>query len=1367
MNQVSRIICTLFLLCLTQLNARASHLYGGELYYTRISGRLYKVTMILYGDCGGTASVFAGLYTATPRVQVYNGSTLYKTIDLKVLPGAGAEITPVCPSYLSSTTCNGGTVPGIRKFVYEDTITLNVASAFWKFRSTGYLTPSSSAGRSASISNILGTGGSIMSLEATLNDTGRYNNSPTYTTIPTPFFCINTAQEYNPGAVDADAGDSLSYELVDGLDASTTPSSLVTYATGYSATAPLAVKTGTFSFSRTSGQLTFTPNLVQRSLVVIKVSEYRSGVLVGTSMREMTFIVLSSCSNRSPFGKISNLSAGTGVITGSTSLNICKNDTLLNFQINPVDSDGNAITMSAAGLPSGATLTISGNGTTAPTSAFSWNIRSVAAGTYYFFITYQDDGCPLNSKQTVAYTLNILPKATASINMVSAATCVKKAVFDILPTAGLAPFSIQIKSGSTTIRSLSGSAGSFRDSLDPGSYTLRITSTNGCYSDTNFSIAAPPQPTFAVMSLTSPTCFGGNDGKIMISGGGGLSPYEYSKDKISYSSTSTFSGLAKGTYTITVRDANFCTKDSSVFLNEPPKVSISISLVSAASCVKKAVFDITPTVGVSPYNVKILSGSTVVKSRSTASGSIRDSLDPGTYIVRTTDGNGCSSDTNLSLASPGQPNFANIIFTLPSCFGGTNGTITVSGNNGLSPYEYSKDKVSYSASGIFSGLRKGSYTLTIRDANFCTRDTTVFLDEPTEITASNTAKKNTCNATRDGILYFIASNGTSPYQYALGAGTFSTSGTFSGLGSGTYTITVKDANGCTRNFTGSISDSLRVSVSPRTQIVSCYQGNDGAVTLSPIEGFSPFTYALGAGSYSSSSTISGLAAGTYTIRIKDSLGCYADTNITISEPSPLSMAFVKINPSCYGYEDGSITAIGAGGTPTYTYAIDGGAFSSTRIFTKLKAGKHQISLLDAKNCRIDSTVILTEPQAIQLGIATDSVSCYGGNDGQVTISASGGTNPFQFAIDGGTAGADSNLKGLSYGVHLVTITDARGCIEDTNIFIPQPDALLITKIQAVQPTCEGYADGKIHATGSGGTKPYRFALDNDSYTLNDTFKALKEGSYWVKLKDNKGCLAQQQVVLKGYPHILKQNSIDTPVSCFGKADGSLRFTASGGNPPLRYVMGDTKDTARIAYYNQLKAQSYQIIVIDSTGCVKVFSEPVGSPAALQIDLTVVHNDCTGADTNGRIEATVKGGTRPYSYLWSYENKTDSVIGRLPNGWYRLNVSDAQQCSDSTQQEIYYDNCCTPDIPNAFTPNGDGRNDVIRILYKGDIILKEFSIYNRYGQQVFTTTDIRQGWDGKFLGQEEELGVYYYYVRLICGNKGDHERTFQGDITLIR
>ncbi|MGC4058065.1 MAG: gliding motility-associated C-terminal domain-containing protein [Chitinophagaceae bacterium] len=1192
------------LLLVCTVPAAASHLYGGEMYYTHISGRQYKVTMVLYGDCGGTASVFAALYTASPKVQVYNGTFLYRTMDLKVIT-AGTEITPVCPSSLSSTTCNGGTVPGVRKFVYEDTITLNVASANWKFRSTGYLTSTTSAGRSASITNILMSGsGSIMSLEATLNDTGTYNNNPTYTTVPTPFFCINTAQEYNPGAVESDLTDSLAYELVDGLDATTTPSSLVTYATGYSATAPLAVATGSFSFSKTTGQLTFTPNLAQKSLVVMKVSEYRNGVLVGTSMREMTFIVLSTCSNRSPYGKISSLAAGT--LTGNTTVSICKNENYLGFEINPIDSDGNSITMTAAGLPSGATLSITGNGTTSPKSSFLWNISSVTPGTYYFYITYQDDGCPLSSKQTVAYTLTILPKATSSITLISAATCVKKAVFDIIPAAGGAPYTIQVKSAATTLHTLSGSSSSFRDSLAPGTYTVRTTNTNGCYSDTSFTLVAPANPAFA-----------------------------------------------------------------------------SISTV------------------------------------------------------------------------------------MPLCFGGTNGSLTAVGSGGLSPYMYSIDKTTFAGSGTFSGLSKGSYTITLRDANYCTKDTTVSIAEPTEITSVSTSKNNVCNVTKTGAITLTASNGTPGYQYALGSGSYSAANTFTGLGSGTYTINVKDANGCTKSFPVTVGDSINVRTTVITDNVSCNKGTDGSLKLSPYLGVTPFTYALGSGSYGSSSSFTGLTAGSYVVHIKDALGCYLDTTLTITEPAALAMAFSKTSPTCNGYSDGAVTVAAAGGTTAYTYAIDGGTYSTVRTFTKLKAGKHVISVRDAKNCTLDSSIQLTEPEPILISAVLDSINCFGGADGIITVSGSGGVQPYSYILNTGSPQSSPSFTGLTAAGYKIQIADANGCLKDTDVVLAQPAKLLISDILIRHPTCEGYKDGSLAIRANGGTSPYSYALNNSGYADNNEFTQLGEGKYAVSVKDTKGCITDGEADLVGYPKITEESRTVIPTSCYGKEDGAFIFIATGGNPSLRYVLNGSKDTLTAADYANLKARNFTVTVVDSTNCYKSFTISVPQPEALQTDLDVTHNDCTGLDTNGRIIAKISGGTAPYSYIWSYQGDTDSFISGLANGYYTVWITDAHQCKDSVTQEIYYDNCCTPSIPNAFTPNGDGRNDVIRILYKGDIILKEFSIYNRYGQQVFTTDNIDQGWDGRFLGREEELGVYYYYVKLVCGNQHSHVRTFKGDITLIR
>jgi gliding motility-associated-like protein len=205
----------------------------------------------------------------------------------------------------------------------------------------------------------------------------------------------------------------------------------------------------------------------------------------------------------------------------------------------------------------------------------------------------------------------------------------------------------------------------------------------------------------------------------------------------------------------------------------------------------------------------------------------------------------------------------------------------------------------------------------------------------------------------------------------------------------------------------------------------------------------------------------------------------------------------------------------------------------------------------------------------------------------------------------------------------------------------------------------------------------------------------------------------------------------------------------------------------VAQYKNLASRNYIVTAIDDKNCFKDFNTFVPQPDQLIITTEIVHNDCIGLDTNGKIVALVSGGTLPYQYRWSYDNVERSIISGLENGFYSLKVKDANDCEDSLISEVQYDNCCTPSIPNAFTPNNDGKNDVFRILYKGDIVLKEFSIYNRYGQQIFTTNNINDVWDGRFNGRDEDLGVYYYLVKIICGNLKNKEVLLKGDVTLIR
>lgn len=1487
----------------------ATHIYGADLFYTHVSNNTYNITLVIYGDCSGAA--FNNLINSSAQVNVYNGSTLYTSLTLiQQSPVTGTEVTPVCASQINNTACNGGTLPGVKKFTYSRNVTLNTTSSNWRFRFTGNLGSTSSAGRSTSITNISNsTGSSIMNLEATLNNTNGSNSSPTYTTIPTPFFCINKAANYNPGTVDPN-NDSLVYSMVPGL----TQVGTVTYLTGYSATAPLAASTGTFSFSNTTGQLAFTPNLVQRSLVVNRVDEYKNGVLVGTSMREMTFVVLNNCNNNPPGGAISNNNGGT-IVNNGLGVIACQSVDTLGFKINPTDLDNDNITMSVAGLPAGASFVVTSNGGTAPSAQFTWSVANAAPGSYNFFVTYLDNGCPLSSKQTQAYTITILPDPKLAYAVLSPITCTKKEVFSMTPSVSPSPWTITITQGGSSVHTFTNLTSAQIDSLAAGTYTFRVTNSNSCFTDTTITIAEPPA---IIPSITEvkPTCVGDSNGSITIVGTGGKSPFRYRFGTTgTYGLTNTFGNLPAGTYTLSIRDANDCEVDTNYVLQDPPDIGANITFVQppcnyynsgvitvnafngttpyeyalgtgafsttntysglfsgtyiihirdSNNCKKDTTFALIDSVkvtataalthilcngdstgavaftasgaqapykyqwlpsgplttnntfnnlpagtlnfhieddnkcyldtaitlnqpdpllspvsittplcnsdtngsftinasgGVSPYTFAIGSGTYSGTSTFT-------NLGAGTYTIHVKDDNNCIKDSNIIIIEPAELAIASLPISEPTCFSSLNGSITVTATGGTTPYQYRLNTGSYGSSNAFGTLPAGSYNISIRDNNNCQKDTTVALQQPPQLIPQALTVKSTCVPINNGEVTMSATGGTPGYQYALGAGAFSSNATFTTLASGSYTFRVRDNNNCTEDTIVAVVDSIVIDATLNLTDALCLDSNSGAIVVNPTGGTSPYQYALGTGPYGNSNAFNNQYAGTYTVHIRDTIGCEMDTTISLTEPNRLQANLILTRPLCNGDTNGVITINAIGGTAAYTFAANNGSYQNSNALGGLAAGTHTIKILDNNNCYFDTSIELTQPDSLKYTLSIRDVLCKDDTTGRVTITPIGGTPPYIYTSGAQVFGTIPTIYGLDSGIHIIRLQDANGCLKDSTILISEPNKFYISNFTFTAPTCEGFENGTISLSAMGGVDPYTYALGGGNFGNSGTFNNVPQGNYTITAKDANGCEEDTTVNLQGLPPIILNDVLPDAVSCYGYADGSLTIDAEGGVQPLRYQVGG--DITSNNKFENLKSGSYTVTIIDSADCTKDTTISITEPEELIVKATATPNDCEGYDDEGVIKAEVTGGTTPYQYTWSNGTVDYSPELRgMGNGTYSVVVSDFNDCTDTTSATIVYNNCCKIFIPDAFTPNGDGRNDRIKILFKGDFELIEFSIYNRFGQQVYTTTNFSdRGWDGRFNGVLQDLGTYNYYAKGICGNGGDQEVEYKGTITLI-
>lgn len=595
-----RLLCTIAIL-FTGVGTYANHLVGMDLYYTHVAGNTYRITLVAYGDCGSASGSpsFGALPGNSPSIFIYNGNILRDSINLSIQPpSTGVEITPVCPSFLSLTQCTSLSfpTPGIKKFVYSANYTLPSTSPVWRFLFTGILNGGTIAGRALSITNI--SSGTFIQLVDTLNNTVAPNSSPTLTNVPTPFFCLSTANNYNPGAVDPN-GDNLLFALVPGASGTNTSAAggSVSYLFPYTGAAPLAVSS--MSFDQTTGQIAFTPSALQRSLVVYNIREFRGGVFVGSCQREMTFLV-QTCTNTPPNGNFSGATAGT--IVDNTHFNICQNSGAFTMHIFPYQVvTTNNITVTTSGLPAGLSFVTTGNGTPTPHCVISWTSTGPAPGVYTFYVTYTDNNCPLAGTQTIAYTITILPQPIVATTLLSAADCFKQAAISVIPSGSGAPWRVKVSRAAApfdTIQTFTGITGAFTDSLMAGSYTITIFANGaGCKSWTPVTLTAPsfPAPT---VTITHPSYCGNNNGSIRLSG---LTPGMY--DTIRYykygvlqpaqvhlvaaDGSVTISGLLAGVYSnITVAYGRYCVSPptGSYTLTNPPFTMRALSGANPPYC---------------------------------------------------------------------------------------------------------------------------------------------------------------------------------------------------------------------------------------------------------------------------------------------------------------------------------------------------------------------------------------------------------------------------------------------------------------------------------------------------------------------------------------------------------------------------------------------------------------------------------------------------------------------------------------------------------------------------------------------------------------------------------------------------------------
>lgn len=749
-----------------------------------------------------------------------------------------------------------------------------------------------------------------------------------------------------------------------------------------------------------------------------------------------------------------------------------------------------------------------------------------------------------------------------------------------------------------------------------GNHVIDVTDAMGATASQNVTVTnTNVPPVLSFVNIVRPSACTASDGAITLAASGGLPPYTYSKDNVNYQASSTFTGLYHGLYTFFVKDANGCVRSLSTFSIltqlQPIGCSLPIGLnYSIGVCQSDALLTVTvlSTAPNPPYTYSI-DGINYQSSNQFTN------LSSGFYPVHFKDALG---NIYVFLVTILQRCDVQIQYVgVSAACGQDDGTLTVSAAFGTPPYTYSLDGVNFQTSNIFTNLAPGNYYITVKDVNGSSNSKYAeIFDRCPEMYLTATAA--TC-AGNDGTITATATNGTAPYQYSIDGVNFQTSNVFTGLAVGPYTITLKDALGFTDVKTISITNQC-VNVTATLTHTTCGNSN-GVITVLATLGFPPYQYSIDGVNYQASNIFTGLAAGTYTIRVRDFTNQIGNGTFTLNNtPGPALSAIIV--PAFCSNNNGTITVNGTGGTLPFQYSLNSSPYQLGNLFSGLAAGSYTVSIKDANGCIVSqpATVSLNCPQVT----ATVLPETCGSSNGSITAAGSAGTSPYQYSLDGINFQVSPVFSGLNANTYTITIKDALGALNSVTAIIqnacPQVTA-------AVTHSYCGAANGTITATGTNGITPFQYSIDGINFQSSNVFNNLSGGLYTISVRDAAGLQNTTTVTVNSYPGAVV-TAIPAAATCIN-TDGAMVITGTGGTAPLQYSIDGSNFTASNTF-NTLAAGNYTGYIKDANGCIT--SQP--ATIILQDNLTLFTNNTHAISFCEGKSAVLPATSNGSSFSWS-------------------------------------------------------------------------------------------------------------------------------------
>ncbi|NEN23481.1 T9SS type B sorting domain-containing protein [Cryomorpha ignava] len=830
------------------------------------------------------------------------------------------------------------------------------------------------------------------------------------------------------------------------------------------------------------------------------------------------------------------------------------------------------------------------------------------------------------------------------------------------------------------------------DNLEPGTYCLDITDTNGCNIQQCIDIEEP-DALLINSSINQPDCGDQTPATIDLGITGGTTPYTFNW---SNGQTTEIVSVQNGNYSVIVTDANGCSASESFVITLPSPIQVIPTAPIAG-----AGYNIACNGGnTGSISLSIFGGSgTFLQEWTGPNGFVSSDadisgLEAGEYCVTVTDDLGCTGITCITLT---QPEAIAVSFQTasPSCASGLDGSITATISGGVPTYTLLwTGPNGFTANGTtISSLESGQYCATITDFNGCTYVECVdVLTNPAIAIALSSPETNgfniSCFGDNSGEINAVVSGGVGAYTYAwTGPGGYaSTDENLTNLYVGEYCLTITDANNCTSTTCITLTQAPAIALSinkfiyPNGFNTSCGGICDGSLTASFSGGAAPVTavWTGPAGFSSNQLALTDLCAGVYQLTLTDNSGCIRDTSFTLTQPLPISInldspVFQGGNEiACFGDSSGSILTTITGGIGALNIDWTGpGGFTSSQVnIDNLAAGTYEITVTDENNCSATASVLLSQPAEALSATATPlvypsgtNISCKGSTDGSVTTAITGGTAPYSFNWSGtdGFSSDDQNIDNLAAGDYTLVAEDANSCVYTINLTLTEPADSLFAEAQITSEIlCAGEATGTAEVNATGGSGNYSIVWSGpDGFTSSSlAISGLAAGSYTYILQDDNGCSLLGSINLTA-PQPIELSAELVAANC-ETASGIINISVTNGTAPYSYLWSTNATTQDLI---NVPAGDYSVEITDANGCVLTENFTLTSSNTLNIDASITEPACFD-EANGMINAFVVTGQEPVVYSWTGPNgfaAVGSSIFDIEAGDYTVTAQDANGC----------------------------------------------------------------------------------------------------------